>query len=223
MKINDKPTILLIRHAETQWNTAARLQGWQDAPLTLNGFRQACAVADNLREIGCELRSKGLVEYHVSPLGRACQTASILADSWDIDYASFVKAEQIKERNYGFWEGLTLDEIARTRPDEFAAHRNDPWEYVVPNGESKKQLFERIGKWLTGLKPDKTHVVVTHSGCFRAIRGLYTGATREEIDGFRELQTTSYLLSDGGEKELPVSPKLAEKFQLDPNIRTVAI
>lgn len=72
------PTILLIRHGETQWNIEGRLQGGQDAPLTLNGFRQICAVAENTRDIWMALSAAAAVSYITSPLGRAVRHPQFL-------------------------------------------------------------------------------------------------------------------------------------------------
>ncbi|WP_417825096.1 histidine phosphatase family protein [Thalassospira lucentensis] len=217
------PTILLVRHGETQWNTEGRLQGWQDAPLTLNGFRQVCAVAENIREMWVGLQKNGSVKYHTSSLGRARQTASILSDCWGIPYAAFATDDAIKERNYGQWEGMTLSEVSRSRSAEFEAHQNDPWGYLVPGGETKLELLARIDTWLHELPADQAHVVVTHSGCFRLIRGLYVGAARSDMDGYREPQTTSYLLADGASYERAMLGSLMTKFKMNPKALTVQI
>ncbi|MFX4229338.1 MAG: histidine phosphatase family protein [Porticoccaceae bacterium] len=217
------PTILLIRHGETQWNVEGRLQGWQDAPLTLNGFRQICAVGENLRKIHGDLRNEGDIAYHTSTLGRARQTASILADMWAGRFDKFDADSALVERSYGAWEGLSLAEVAKHRAEEFALHQNDPWNYQVPGGEFKSQVLLRIKTWLNDLSINKTHVVVTHSGCFRLIRGLYAGASREEMDCYREPQTTSYLLRSGKSIELTMPEILTEQFKLNGNALTVHI
>lgn len=223
MSATSLPTILLIRHAETQWNIEGRLQGWRDAPLTLNGFRQAIAVAENVRQTWAGLAQMEDVQYHCSDLGRARQTASVLADSWGIRFEKFIAEEQIKERNYGAWEGMTLDDVARSRPSEFQEHQADPWGYQVPGGEAKTALFDRISAWLDELPRNRPHVVVTHSGCFRAIRGAYVNASRAEIDAYREPQTTSFLLREGKANEIAMSPILADQYQLSKKALTVAI
>lgn len=217
------PTILLIRHGETQWNIEGRLQGGQDAPLTLNGFRQICAVAENTRDIWKNLSASGTINYITSPLGRARQTASILADCWGIRYADFRCDEAIAERNYGEWEGMTLSEVSRARPAEFDAHQHDIWGYEVPGGESKVQLCARIKSWLAKLSTDHAHVVVTHSGCFRLIRGLYVGALATEMDTYREPQTTSYLLSNANAHECAMPIELTKRFNLSSKALTVSI
>ncbi|NUS70473.1 MAG: histidine phosphatase family protein, partial [Ensifer adhaerens] len=68
----DLPSLILIRHGETQWNVAGRLQGRKDTPLTANGVRQALAIGLRLAErIAHEEKN---LTFWVSPLGRARQT-----------------------------------------------------------------------------------------------------------------------------------------------------
>ena len=118
---------------------------------------------------------------------------------------------------------MTLPEISRLRPLEFDAHQRDFWGYQVPDGESKNQLSTRIKHWLATLSVDNPHVIVTHSGCFRLIRGLYVGASKMEMDAYREPQTTSYLLSDGKELEYTMPIELTKRFDLNSQALTVQI
>ncbi|WP_367716056.1 histidine phosphatase family protein [Nitratireductor sp. GISD-1A_MAKvit] len=192
-----------------------------DAPLTLNGTRQCLAVAT---AVEAHLRSLPLdARFWVSPLGRARQTASILADCWNLDFGRFAEAPEIVERAYGHWEGSTLSEVKAERPQEFEAHYVDPWGYRVPGGESKDELFARIKGWLDGLDRGYAHVVVTHSGCFRALRALYTGATRAVIEAYREPQTTAFLLRAEEETEIVPSAALLTTCGVAGTGRTVAI
>lgn len=220
------PPILLIRHGETQWNRQGRLQGRRDAPLTLNGVRQCLAVATT---VDPHLRGltgnawAGDACFWVSPLGRARQTASILADYWQIAFDRFIEAPDIVERAYGAWEGSTLNQVETDRPEEFRQHTTDPWRYRVPGGESKNELFARIESWLEGLDRRQAHVIVTHSGCFRAIRALCTRASHDAIAAYREPQTTAFLLQAGNETEIAPSASRLEEFDVEGTGHTVKI
>ena len=82
-------TVYLIRHGETTWNRAGRLQGQADAPLTLHGTRQIRAIGAALRQVltheGVDAGNGGLV-MHASTLGRARQSAAIVAELIGHDY-----------------------------------------------------------------------------------------------------------------------------------------
>ena len=64
--------LLLIRHAESQGNFEHRLQGRREFPLTAKGTQQAEALASRLAP-------EPLATIYSSPIGRALQTAEIIA------------------------------------------------------------------------------------------------------------------------------------------------
>lgn len=198
------PRLLVIRHGETQWNRAGRLQGRLDTPLTANGVRQAMAVGEHLKNSG---NWTAPIHFWVSPLGRAQQTASILADIWNVPFDQFETAPALVERSYGQWEGMTQAEIRQVRSAEFEANQLDPWHFAMADGESRSDLGLRLSAWSDALDCGSLHIVVCHSGCLRALRGIHTGASRETILAYREPQTASVLLEEGGETviEVPVN------------------
>lgn len=214
------PPLLVIRHGETQWNVAGRLQGRQDTPLTVNGIRQALAVAARLSETVADLQGAA---FWVSPLGRARQTASILADIWSLPFAQFIEEPMLTERGYGVWEGRSMEDIERDLPDQYRAHAADPWDYCMPDGESRTALTKRLGAWGATLDARRPHIAVIHSGCLRALRGIYTDASPADILAYREPQTAAFLLSEGDEIMLDVSPSLLRAFGCEGEGRTVWI
>jgi broad specificity phosphatase PhoE len=214
------PPLLVIRHGETQWNVAGRLQGRQDTPLTVNGMRQALAVAARLSKRVAALQGAA---FWMSPLGRARQTTSILADIWSLPFATFIEEPMLAERGYGVWEGRSMGEIECDLPDQYRAHAADPWDYCMPEGESRTALTERLSAWLATLDATRPHIAVTHSGCLRALRGIYTEASRADILAYREPQTTAFLLSRRNEVLLDVSPSLLHAFGCESEGRTVWI
>ena len=124
--------LVFIRHGETDWNRDLRFQGQRDIPLNPRGRRQAArngrAVAGILRE--------GKWQLIASPLGRAVETMEITLGSAGEKGRWFATDPMLMEANYGEWEGLTLDDIARRHPKESHAREVDKWGYAPPNGES---------------------------------------------------------------------------------------
>lgn len=214
-----RPDLLVIRHGETQWNRDGRLQGRQDQPLTLNGVRQAMAVAATLRPVVAGMSDP---VFWVSPLGRARQTASLLADSWGEPFAGFRADERVVELSYGRWEGMTHAEFSAEYPKAFAAFEADRWQVPPPGGETWAALTQRLAAWLEELDGSRPHVLVTHSGCLRALRGIYTGAPQAEILAYREPQTTAYRLTAAGEEAIAVPERLLAENGCEGSGRTVA-
>lgn len=214
------PKILVIRHGETQWNRQGRLQGRLDTPLTTDGFRQALAVGEYHRE---RVAAAGEICLWVSPLGRARQTASIVADTWRLPYDSFQVDAALSERSYGHWEGLSQSDIRATRGADFEENGRDPWSFAMDGGESRKQLAARLQTWVDGLAPGPLHIAVTHSGCLRALRGLYTNASLETMLSYDEPQTTSVLLYNGVEEVMDVPESLLSRLGCSDSGKTVWI
>src|SRR5438128_960886 len=96
-------TLLLVRHGETDWNADGRLQGHTDWPLNEYGRTQAKKLAE-------QLDGDGVAAIYASDLSRARETAEILGGR--LGLAVVVDAD-LREKNWGTWEGLTSDERLR--------------------------------------------------------------------------------------------------------------
>ena len=100
--------IYLIRHGETVWNRASRLQGHKDTPLTMKGVKQAQSLGFALKGV---LKNKTPGFFYSSPIGRAKQTAAIIADIIDFDIERIEYKPSLKEITFGDWDGLNMQEI----------------------------------------------------------------------------------------------------------------
>ncbi len=101
-------TLYLFRHGETDWNVQRRLQGrTAHVPLNALGVRQAHNVAQNLKD-------KNIRAIYSSPLLRAQQTATIVAEHCG---AVVTYVTELQERSFGKLEGLSRDEIDHAYPE----------------------------------------------------------------------------------------------------------
>ncbi len=96
--------VVLVRHGETEWSMSGQHTGITDIPLTENGRDQARSLKKSLTEWKFSL-------VLVSPLGRAQETARLAG----ID-AGAITDSNLREWDYGEYEGLTTKEIRKTRP-----------------------------------------------------------------------------------------------------------
>jgi 2,3-bisphosphoglycerate-dependent phosphoglycerate mutase len=165
--------LVVVRHGETEWNLASRIQGHADSPLTPAGEAQAAAIA---RRLAAE-RFDRLVS---SDLGRAMRTAQAIAASTG---HGIVADARLRERNYGMAEGLTYGEIGVHYPEIFSRVRDTDPDYVVPGGESRRQMFERVRDAFESLAREcegERVAVVCHGGVlamlFRHVHGIPVGA-----------------------------------------------
>ena len=148
--------ILLARHGETDWNLEHRVQGHTDRPLNATGIEQARALADRLAAVP-------LVAVYASDLVRAHDTAVIVAGLHGLDVIVDI---DLREKNFGSWEGLTDVEILERFPDAVRGRWGD--------GETSEAVAERAIaaiERIQALHLDGTVLVVSHGGPLRAILG----------------------------------------------------
>lgn len=134
--------ILLLRHAETEWNRERRFQGWRDSPLSAAGREQAEAAARLLA-------AAPLGAVWTSPLGRARETAAIIAAPHGLPLR---EAEAFKEMGFGGWEGLTRDEVQARFPESLEAWAEVPHEAAWPGAEPLAAVRARALAGLAALQ-----------------------------------------------------------------------
>ena len=153
-------TILLVRHGETDWNAERRVQGKTDRPLNEAGRDQARTLADQLAGVP-------LAAVYSSDLVRALDTARVVADARKLHVTAL---RELRERDFGTWEGLTDVEILERYPEA----RTGTW----GDAETREELEARVLAALRGISedhPGETVLVVTHGGPVRAMLAHASG------------------------------------------------
>ena len=165
------PPLYVMRHGETEWNVAGRLQGAMDSPLTPRGVDQARAQARVLARLGC-----AEAQWRVSPQGRAIETATIVRgtppDPSDLD-------TRLREIEVGDWTGKDRRTIAQSNPTLFEAD-GLAWYDHAPGGEGLSALAARVSEFLMSL--DRPTVIVTHGITSRVLRCIATDLPWEALD-----------------------------------------
>jgi probable phosphoglycerate mutase len=186
------PTIVFIRHGQTDWNVQWRLQGQRDIPLNALGREQA-------RQNGVKVIETvpGVAAYDFvsSPLGRARETMEIARAAMGLDPQAYRVDDDLRELTFGEWEGFTLAELRKTQAELVAARAADKWKFLPPGGESYFQLSERIATWVK--KVDRDTVAVSHGGVGRVLVGLWTNMEPADIVAM-DFPQDQFLLWKGG-------------------------
>lgn len=187
-------TIFLVRHGETEWNRAGRMQGELDSPLTERGRDQARRVGLLLRALIDDPAACSMV---VSPLGRARRTAGIIAEAIRIPADRFAVEPLVREVTWGAWNGKTREEIIAGDPEHWRRFRERHWTVAAPGGESWAEMSERARQWLDRVSALQTVLLVSHGAFGRAVRGRYLAATPGETMALPEPQDAVFRLSQG--------------------------
>lgn len=196
--------IYLLRHGQTEWNRAGRLQGHGDSPLTEQGVTQAVAMGGALRRA---IGDAALPDFTLvsSPQGRALATARFAATVTGHDPSAIVQEPRLMECGFGKWEGEVYAEIEELYPDQWRAREADHWHYQPPGGESYALVAERVGAWLAEQPEDAKLIVVGHGLAGRILRALYAGAPRDDVFSMAEPQDAVFRLSGGTIESLPAT------------------
>ena len=154
--------LLLLSHAQTDWNVAGRFQGHTDIPLNDHGHRQALAWQQ-------QLAREPLDQVWSSDLLRAAETAETVAKP----HGLMPRMDQrLRELSFGAWEGLTYAEIEARHPAELAAWRKCHAKFSAPGGETLMDMAERLRRFARDLDNDtasSTVLVVAHRGALRTL------------------------------------------------------
>jgi probable phosphoglycerate mutase len=191
--------IYLVRHGETTWNRVGRQQGHDDSPLTEMGVDQARAAGRTLQQAIPDIQS---VCVETSPLGRARQTALIIAGVLGFVPDRILVTPLLIEHHLGCWQGLTQAEIDARYPGAWQAREESKWDYVVPGGESYAMVAERAKQWLASERHAPITIAVTHAIISRTLQGTYGGFTPGETVLRSHRQDRIYRLDAGRVEEI---------------------
>jgi probable phosphoglycerate mutase len=160
--------LFLVRHGATVLTAEDRFAGVTDAPLSDLGREQARRLANRLAEVS-------ITAIFASPLGRAVETASIIAAPHGLEVQQHA---ELREISHGRWEQLTRREVEERFPEEAAAWEQDPYTFAPSGGESGLMVTARALPALIDIV--RTHarqkvLVVSHKATIRLLLSSLLG------------------------------------------------
>jgi probable phosphoglycerate mutase len=160
--------LCLVRHGETAWNAEGRVQGQLDIPLNATGLAQARAVA-------AALKNESFAAIYSSDLVRAQQTARPVADLWK---KNIVLDENLRERHYGMFQGMTYAEASERIPEGYARFKAKDPGYDFGTGESLEDFNRRSLLFIKRAAQDhegENLLLFTHGGVLEMVYRHATG------------------------------------------------
>ena len=140
-----RQNVIFVRHGETEWNRALRVQGSTDIPLNEKGKAQAEACADYISSnLHFARNDSADIMVYSSPLLRALDTARTITRTLSRVHNKEITLSTtyaLKEWNLGVLEGLAKDEASVKYPEDWRifSHWANPF---VPNDDSNKPLTD---------------------------------------------------------------------------------
>jgi broad specificity phosphatase PhoE len=151
--------VVLVRHGETEWSLSGQHTGSTDIPLTEAGRR----VAEQLRGRLTDLR---LAAVYSSPLRRSLETARLAGFDEDVVRVR----DELREWDYGEYEGLTTEQIRQRRPEWWL------WRDGAPGGESPEEVGARADRMIAELRAvDGDVAVFSHGHMLRVLAARWLG------------------------------------------------
>lgn len=200
------PTLVLLRHGQSQWNLENRFTGWWDVDLTAQGEEEA-------REAGRLLAAKGMDfdKVFTSVQKRAIRTANLALEAMDRIWLPMTKDWHLNERHYGGLTGLNKAEtVAKVGEEQVKIWRRsfdippppldaesdyaslqDDRRYAgitVPRTESLKDTITRVLPYFEDqiaprLRRGERILVAAHGNSLRALEKHLSGISDSEIVG----------------------------------------
>jgi alpha-ribazole phosphatase len=152
----------LIRHGEPAEEFRGRCYGSLDVGLSEIGRAQMAKIARYLE-------SERAAAIYASPRLRTVDSARILASGLQ---RPIEIVPDLREINFGDFEGLSYDDIAARYPDLYRQWMESPTEVHFPNGECEAEVRERVLRAFETIcraREGQTAVIVSHSGVIRII------------------------------------------------------
>ncbi len=199
------PTLVLLRHGQSQWNLENRFTGWWDVDLSPKGVTEARAAGRLLADKGMDFDC-----CFTSVQTRAIRTLHLVLHEMDRLWLPVTKAWRLNERHYGGLTGLNKQEMidkvgeaqvkiwrrsfdipppaleASSQYDVSGDRRYAGVE--VPRSESLKNTIERVLPYFDAeiapaLKAGKRVIVAAHGNSLRALEKHLSGISDSEIIG----------------------------------------
>ncbi|THD64675.1 2,3-diphosphoglycerate-dependent phosphoglycerate mutase [Phenylobacterium sp.] len=231
------PTLILLRHGQSQWNLEDRFTGWVDVDLTPEGEAQAKKGGELIAQAGIAID-----RCFTSVLTRAIRTSWLALAAAKQAFVPEVKHWRLNERHYGGLTGLNKTETAAEHGEaqvriwrrsydipppplapggEYDFSRDRRYHGAhLPDTESLATTLERVQPyWASNivpcLKAGETLLVAAHGNSLRAIVKLLFDVSGEAIVGV-EIPTGNPLLIELDEALKPTSARYLDEARAQP-------
>lgn len=155
-------TLYVIRHGETEWNVANRVQGGQDSSLTAQGIKDVLRLKDQLDGLTWKA-------VYTSPRERALHTAKLLYEQQN----QIIQDHRLREMSLGSFEGMTWKEIRTKNRLQYYYYWNKPDRFTLPCSERFIDVKKRVKQFLKHVKEtyeEGNILIVTHGVIIKIIQ-----------------------------------------------------
>lgn len=202
--------LLVVRHAESEWNASGRWTGITDVHLSENGFKQSAMFGQALKKLDIPID----IAYCSEQI-RTRETLEGMLDAaqqFDVD---IVTSSGLNERNYGEYTGKNKWEMKDLIGEDKFNNIRRGWNVAIPGGETLKAVYERVTPFyketvLPWLRQGKNVLIVAHGNSIRALMKYLESVSDEDVSQLEMLfgQIIIYDIDDKGLKKDSTTVKI---------------
>lgn len=179
--------LILVRHAESEWNAAGKWTGLADVHLDEKGFKEAAQFGKALKKMDIAI-DVALCSEQI----RTKETMECMLDAAQQFDVRTETSRALNERDYGKYTGKNKWDVEKLIGEEAFNQVRRGWDVPVPNGETLKMVYERIVPFYTEtilpqLKEGKNILIVAHGNSIRALKKHLESISD---DGISQLEIT---------------------------------
>ena len=174
--------LLLIRHAESEWNATGRWSGRQNVHLSQKGFHETTLLGQALRDT--EIRID--VSYCSEQL-RTMETLEGILNACQQFEVPVEVAAAIDERDYGDYTGKNKWDMRDLVGEEEFNKMRRGWDYPIPGGESLRMVYDRTTPFyqkeiVPKIVAGKNVLIVAHGNSLRAMMKYIENISDDDIE-----------------------------------------
>lgn len=159
--------LLLVRHAESEWNVLGKWTGRTDVHLTEKGRQEAAMLGDIVKDID-------LHHAYTSEQIRTVETLMYLLERAGIQGLNHERITHLNERDYGDYTGMNKWEVLEQLGEDVFTKIRRSWDHPIPNGETLQRVHERAVPFynehiLPRLLKGENVLVVSHGNTIRSL------------------------------------------------------
>ena len=192
--------LLITRHGESEWNALGVWTGTTDVHLSEKGFLEAQLLGESIKNIKLDFA-------YCSQQIRSLETLETMLDASGQITLPFERSSAINERDYGIFTGQNKWQVQERVGEEAFEKLRRGWNEPVPEGETLKDVYERVVAFfkehvLPKLRDNQTVLLVAHGNSIRSLIKYIESVTDEDISKVEMIfgETLIYTVDEQGKK-----------------------
>lgn len=179
--------LIVVRHAESEWNATGRWTGTRDIHLSEKGFHESGRLGLAVKSLNIPID----IAYCSQQI-RTRETLEGILDASQMFEVDITREPALNERDYGDYTGKNKWEMKELIGEEAWNNIRRGWDAPIPDGETLRTVYERVVPFyqqtvLPLLQSGKNIIIVAHGNSIRALMKFIESIPDEEVSNLEML------------------------------------